>query len=193
MRYVALGDSISIDAYTGIIGGGAASQFAVKVGAVGADFQDLTQDGNVTTGVLIDLQRIVAAPEVVTLTVGGNDLLLVGDPAGNILPRISEIAERLVRFDCPVILNTVYDPTDGDDTVGEAAGIARSLRADYDTLNAGIKELARRHGFLLADLERLFHGHGVQAADTWFIQVIEPNLAGATAIANEWHRLLSAG
>lgn len=191
MRYVALGDSISIDAYTGIVGGGAASQFAVKVGATGTRFQNYTRDGNVTTAVLVDLQRIVETPEVVTLTVGGNDLLLVGDPTGCILPRIAEIAERLAQFGCPVILNTVYDPTDGDDTVGEAAGISRSLRADYHRLNAGIREIAERHGFLLADLERLFHGHGVQAADTWFVQVIEPNLAGATAIANEWHRLLN--
>jgi len=193
MRYVALGDSISIDAYTGVVGGGAASQFAVKVGATGADFQDLTRDGNVTTAATIDLQRIQGVPEVITLTIGGNDLLLVGDPVGSILPRIGEIAERLAQFECPVILNTVYDPTDGDDAVGESAGISRSLRPEYDTLNAGIKEIAARHAFMLADLEQLFHGHGVQAPDTWFVQVIEPNLAGATAIANEWHRLLNAG
>jgi lysophospholipase L1-like esterase len=192
MRYVALGDSISIDTYTGVVGGGAASQFAVRVGATGAGFQNLTRDGNVTTAVLIDLQRIVGVPEVVTLTIGGNDLLLVGDPAGSILPRIREIAERLARVGCPVILNTVYDPTDGDDAIGEAAGMPGSLRADYEVLNAGIKEIAARHGFLLADLERLFHGHGIQAADTWFIQVIEPNFAGATAIAHEWHWLLTA-
>jgi len=37
------------------------------------------------------------------------------------------------------------------------------------------------HGFLVADLERLFHGHGVGPNEPWFVQVIEPNLAGATA------------
>jgi lysophospholipase L1-like esterase len=191
MRYVAVGDSISIDAYTGVAGGGAASQFARKISATGAEFQDLTRDGNVTTAVLIDLARVTAPPEVVTLTIGGNDLLLIGDPGRQILPRIGEIAARLAQFRCPVIMNTVYDPTDGDDRVGEAAGIASSLRAEYNCLNTGIKEIAGRHGFLLADLERLFHGHGIQAGDPWFVQVIEPNLAGATAIADEWHRLLT--
>jgi hypothetical protein len=37
------------------------------------------------------------------------------------------------------------------------------------------------HAFLVADLERLFHGHGVGSNEPWFVQVIEPNLAGATA------------
>lgn len=192
MHYVALGDSISIDTYTGVVGGGAASQFAAQLGATGSSFQNLTRDGNVTTAVLIDLQRISGAPEVITLTIGGNDLLLVGDPARHILPSVREIASRLAQYRCPVIMNTVYDPTDGDDRVGEASGIAPSLRAEYNALNNGIKEIARQHGFLLADLEQVFHGHGVQATDTWFVQVIEPNLAGATAIAAEWLRLLNA-
>ena len=44
--------------------------------------------------------------------------------------------------------------------------------------------------FLLADLERLFHGHGVASTDSWYVGVIEPGLAGATAIAQHWHELL---
>jgi hypothetical protein len=51
--------------------------------------------------------------------------------------------------------------------------------------------LAREHGFLLADLERLFHGHGVASPEPWFVNVIEPNLAGATAVAEHWHQLLT--
>ena len=53
--------------------------------------------------------------------------------------------------------------------------------------------LAREHGFLLADLERLFHGHGVASSEPWFVQVIEPNLAGAGAIAEHWYELLTSG
>jgi hypothetical protein len=37
---------------------------------------------------------------------------------------------------------------------------------------------------------RLFHGHGVAPGEPWFVQVIEPNLAGATAIAEHWYELL---
>jgi hypothetical protein len=57
-------------------------------------------------------------------------------------------------------------------------------------VNRGLAKLARERGFLVADLERLFHGHGVASNEPWFVQVIEPNLAGATAIAEHWHELL---
>jgi lysophospholipase L1-like esterase len=71
--YLALGDSISIDDYTGVRRGGAPSQLARKLGL---DLIDLTSDGNTTQGVLTDLARAPAAADVVTLTAGGNDLLL---------------------------------------------------------------------------------------------------------------------
>jgi hypothetical protein len=58
-------------------------------------------------------------------------------------------------------------------------------------VNRAIAELATEHGFLLADVERLFYGHGVTSDDTWYVQVIEPNLAGATAIAEYWYELLT--
>jgi hypothetical protein len=48
--------------------------------------------------------------------------------------------------------------------------------------HAELVKLARERGFLLADLGRLFHGHGVASNERWFVQVIEPNLPGATAI-----------
>jgi hypothetical protein len=52
--YLALGDSISIDDYTGVRGGGAASQLARKLDV---ELVDLTFDGNTTDGVLADLAR----------------------------------------------------------------------------------------------------------------------------------------
>ncbi len=70
--YVALGDSISIDDYTGVRGGGAASHLARKLGL---DLVDLTRDGNTAHGVLADLAGAPASAAVVTLTAGGNDLL----------------------------------------------------------------------------------------------------------------------
>ncbi len=39
---------------------------------------------------------------------------------------------------------------------------------------------------------RLFQGHGLASPEPWFVQVIEPNLAGATAIAEHWHDLLAS-
>jgi lysophospholipase L1-like esterase len=191
--YLALGDSISIDDYTGVRGGGAASQLARKLGA---DLIDLTRDGNTTEGVLADLASAPAAADVVTLTAGGNDLL-TGDLPRAILRRLRQIADRIQPLGARVIINTIYDPSDGDNDVGRRElGLSRlaaiELRRRLNTLNRSIGRLAAERGFLLADLERLFHGHGVTANEPWFVQVIEPNLAGATATAQHWYELLAS-
>ena len=198
MNYLALGDSISIDEYTQVGSGGAASQFARLIGAT--KFQDLTRDGRTTAGVLEAWSEITLAPNIVTLTAGGNDFLqgsfqalntaagwgrVAGEPLGN----LEKIATRLTDFACPVLLNTVYDPTDGDDSLIASFGMATQARTAFNALNDGIRDLARRYGFLLADLETLFHGHGPASRQPWIVMQIEPNLAGATAIAKHWHDL----
>ena len=71
-------------------------------------------------------------------------------------------------------------------------GIPRELRAAFVAINNAHKRIAERHGFILCDLETLFHRHGVQAQETWITMQIEPNYAGATAIAKEWRRLYAA-
>jgi GDSL-like Lipase/Acylhydrolase family len=190
--YLALGDSISIDDYTGVRGGGAPSQLARKLGL---DLVDLTRDGNTTRGVLADLARAPAAAEVVTLTAGGNDLL-GGDLPRAILRRLHQIARRIRPLGGRIVVNTIYDPSDGDNDVGRRElGLSWlgtiELRRRLNAVNGGIERLAREHGFLLADLERLFHGHGVASNDPWFVHVIEPNLAGATAVAEHWYELMT--
>ena len=191
--YLAIGDSMSIDDYTGVDGGGAASQLARKLRI---ELVDLTVDGNTTRGVLADLARAPAGADVVTLTAGGNDLL-GGDLPRAILRRLHQIAQRIEPLGARVIVNTIYDPSDGVDIVGRRElGLSRlamiELRQRLNALNRGIAELAAEHDFLLADIERLFHGHGVASEDTWYVQVIEPNLAGATAIAENWYQLLTS-
>jgi lysophospholipase L1-like esterase len=190
--YLALGDSISIDEYTGVRGGGAPSQLARKLGV---DLVDLTRDGNTTQGVLADLTRAPAAADLTTLTAGGNDLL-GGELPRAILRRLDQIAARIQPLGARVVLNTIYDPSDGDNDVGHRElGLSRlatiALRRRLNALNRGIANLAIERGFLLADLERLFHGHGVTSNEAWFVQLIEPNLAGATAIAEHWYELLT--
>ena len=191
--YLALGDSISIDDYTGVHGGGASSQLARKLGL---ELIDLTRDGNTTDGVLADLAAAPAAADVVTITAGGNDLL-GGDLPRAILRRLHQIAQRIQPLSAGVVVNTIYDPSDGDNELGRRElGLSRlatiELRRRLNAANSGIAKLARDHGFLLADLERLFHGHGVASNEPWFVNVIEPNLAGATAIAEHWHELLTS-
>ena len=191
--YLALGDSISIDDYTGVRGGGATSQLARMLGI---DLVDLTRDGNTTQGVLADLARAPAAANVVTLTAGGNDLLLGHLPRA-ILRRLHQIAELIQALGARTVVNTIYDPSDGDNDAGRREmGLSRfaaiELRRRLNAVNGGIVKLAREHGFLLADLERLFHGHGVASDEPWFVNIIEPNLAGATAIAEHWYELLTS-
>lgn len=200
MNYLALGDSISIDDYTGVPKGGAVNQLARLIGAEWV--QDLTRDSGTTDDVLAALDRMTIQPNIVTLTVGGNDFLLgaylLSGPnetsasaalARGILDNLRRIAERLAAFGCPVLLNTIYDPTDGDDSFSGALGIPPSFRRAYDAINNGIRQIARERGFLLSDLEKLFHGHGLLSPDPWFVMQIEPNYAGATAIARHWHAL----
>ena len=191
--YLALGDSISIDDYTGVRGGGATSQLARMLGL---DLVDLTRDGNTTQGVLTDLAGAPASADIVTLTAGGNDLLLGHLPRAS-LRRLDKIAQPIQALGARVVVNTVYDPSDGDNDAGRREmGLSRfatiELRRRLNAVNGGIVKLARERGFLLADLEQLFHGHGVASNDPWFVQVIEPNLAGATAIAEHWHELLTS-
>ena len=202
MNYLALGDSISIDDYTETPGGGAASQFARLLDAAG--FQNLTRDGRTTAVVLDAWGEITTAPDVVTLTAGGNDFLqsvwqALNTPSGwgavsaHPLANLERIADCLVAYHCPVIINTIYDPTDGDDALLSMLGLvptaAKQARAAFNALNDGIRALAARRGFLLSDLETLFHGHGAASPQTWIVGQIEPNLAGATAIAQHWHEL----
>ena len=191
--YLALGDSISIDDYTGVRGGGAPSQLARKLGV---DLVDFTRDGNTTEGVLADIARAPRAADVVTLTAGGNDLL-GGDLPRAILRRLHQIAERIQPLGGPVIVNTIYDPSDGDNDIGRRElGLSRlatiELRRRLNAVNRGIATLANQRDVLLADLEKLFRGHGVASGEPWFVNVIEPNLAGATAIAEHWYELLTS-
>jgi lysophospholipase L1-like esterase len=191
--YLALGDSISIDYYTGVRDGGAASQLASKLDL---DLVDLTRDGNTSQGVLGDLAAAPAAADIVTLTAGGNDLL-GGNLPRAILRRLHEIGRRIEPLGARVVVNTIYDPSDGDNTLGRRElGLSRlatiELRRRLNAVNRGIAKLAHERAFLLADLEPLFHGHGVASQEPWFVNVIEPNLAGASAIAEHWHELLTS-
>ncbi len=202
MTYLALGDSISIDDCTEVEGGGAASQLAHLLQAEA--FVDLTRDGRTTQGLLTDLDRDdLPRPDCMTVTIGGNDLLAgyfrrtAGDRNsvdGTTLVRLFEnleaIGDQLARMRCPVVLNTIYDPTDGDDAHAAEIDLPPSARLGLTATNAAIRRIAAERGFLLCDLEALFFGHGCWSDDPWIVMHIEPNLAGATAIARAWHDLL---
>jgi lysophospholipase L1-like esterase len=234
-RYVALGDSISIDEYPGldwqerkrlrapVPGLGAASLLhrnhddvwpdfrGVDLQALcpGLRFDSLPVDGGVTTHVLTrQLPRLGAGdhrPTLVTLTVGGNDLLQLVRPgagapgpgdADRILGTIDTILARLARLfpERTVLLGTVYDPSDGGPwLMGRPLGPAE--RAILDRLNDGIRDLAARRGrVVLADIAAHFAGHGLSAptAEQWYWphMIIEPSARGASEVRRLWLQVL---
>lgn len=172
----------------------------------GVSFRNLTEDGalieDVASEELARLGRDSPDPRIlVTLTVGGNDLLdalLAGvplDPAVDRIMRrytdlVETLAEELPR--ATLVLTTVYDPT--DDT-GHLPGVSESygrLPLEYlHRFNRHVRDTAARTSqAVLADVHRHFLGHGVSAAepDRWYWRrsLIEPGAVGASEIRRVW-------
>jgi lysophospholipase L1-like esterase len=227
--YVALGDSMSIDRYPaldaagrGLVGApealGASALLARNHDRTWPEFEgrDLAHlwpgievhlfpsDGATTETVLLEqLRRLRAldrtAHTLVTLTVGGNDLLgLVGAS-----PRVGAEGVRAVLANLEMILRgvsarlpratrlvaNVYDPTDGTGELETTRLRARELAwlADY---NQGVAHLCAATGARLIDVHRHFLGHGRKAspAERWYWtgSIIEPGLVGASEIRRLW-------
>ena len=149
-------------------------------------------------------------PVLVTLTVGGNDLLsaYAGKPSAAIMDRaVRDIIEGYrtlvhhVRERFPnavMMLTTVYDPTDGTGKLpGVLPGVGKVPLHYLDALNDAIRELASSDdAMILADAHRHFLGHGVtaKARDRWYWRhsIIEPSSEGANEIRRLWLEALDA-
>jgi hypothetical protein len=142
---------------------------------------------------------------VVTLTVGGNDLLSAyGDSAAarrvieTVRRRVDAALRRLRDIAAPearLVVGTVYDPSDG---TGDAQALGLPSWADAVTvigeLNGALRHVASAHGAAVADVHAAFLGHGLRAGDPrgpcprpatrdlWYCSVIEPNAWGASGI-----------
>ena len=216
--YVALGDSISIDDYAGGPGRGGASLLARNRDGdfpewrglhLGQPFLQLATDG-ATTRTLLDVQlpRLSASgvhPTVVTLTIGGNDVLqsygdsrearrtvdVVGARVATVLERVASLVEPGGR----VLVGTVYDPSDG---TGNTASVGLppwpDVVAVIRELNQTLRAVAVRHGAAVAEIHEMFLGHGLAVGDPgqgdprpadrrlWYCHVIEPNAWGADGV-----------
>ncbi len=251
-RYVALGDSMSLDLYPTLdaneageriwsqaasatplfpMGATSIAYPKLKIGAASLlhrnddamwpEFrgQDLrTTAGDIPAAILAsdgavvaDVMRtqIPAMPRgrdttLVTLTVGGNDLLhaLLAATDEEMLERgvdaLAAAYERLVdsiRTVLPesmLVLTTIYDPSDG---TAELPGITNGsgpLPLEYlDQMNDAIRELTiRTPDTALADVHAHFLGHGVTAPEDerwyWRHSLIEPSVSGASEIRRVW-------
>lgn len=226
--YVALGDSMSIDVYAGGAGRGAASLLCRNrdeefPGWTGRDLasdgltgQILAEDGATAADVLERQLPLMTQPAaVVTLTMGGNDLLAAfGDDTAARAAIAAVIAageDILARLAAPgtgtrIVVSTVYDPSDGTGQPGPDAFLppwpgGPALVRD---LNAGLGRLADRHDAVIADVHRRFLGHGITAGDPsqplprpanrdlWYCGVVEPNAWGAHQIRRTWWHALHA-
>jgi lysophospholipase L1-like esterase len=231
VAYVALGDSISIDDYAGGPGRGGASllhrnrddDFPDWRGRdlvstdPAASLELLATDGATTATVLErQLPRLGALgvrPDLVTLTVGGNDLLgAYGDSraARAVVRRVRADVDRVLGTVATrladggrVLVGTVYDPSDG---TGDTARLGLPPWPDgvavIAELNAVLREVARAHGAVVAEIAEEFTGHGVcagdparpdsrpESRDLWFCSVIEPNAWGAGGVRAAFWRAL---
>ena len=148
-------------------------------------------------------------PDLVTITMGGNDLMgAYGDTAAAeaVIRAVTERGERILGAlpgSPRVIMTSVYDPSDGTGAVpGDALPPWPDGPHMVRALNAALTGLAQRHGAQVADVHGHFLGHGSAAGDPgqrdsrpanrdlWFCGVIEPNAWGAHEIRRVWWRTL---
>jgi lysophospholipase L1-like esterase len=225
--YAALGDSMSIDAYAGGPGRGAAALLhrnrdadfpdwsGRDLATLGYQAMDLAYDGATTAGVLEQqLPRLHRRPDLVTITMGGNDLMgAYGDTtaAQAVIRTVARRGERILdhlatRFADPprMVVTTVYDPSDGTGAVpGDTLPPWPDGPRLVGTVNEVLTGLAGRYGAEVADVHAHFHGHGAHAGDPgrpdarpanrdlWYCDVIEPNAWGAHEIRRVWWQVLT--
>jgi lysophospholipase L1-like esterase len=179
----------------------------------GIEHRNLSTDG-ATIGDVFGEQMTQLEPSeartLVTITVGGNDLLsaFANRPRRSLLDAIARDvgdayeflvdAVRRVRPNALLLLTTVYDPSD---RMGKIPGVfeeAGKLPIEVlDTLNDRIRALAfGTPGAALADVHAHFLGHGasVAEADRWYWRrsLVEPNALGASEIRRVWRDVLDA-
>lgn len=169
--YLALGDSMSIDEYTGVAGGGAVAQLHRRLQGQWR-LIDESFDGCTMKGVPVE-----HAGDLITLTVGGNDLLLNQDHylAGGIDDFRAEHRQLLeaIRQRNPnavFIVGNIYAPQ---------SPLSPEQTAGLLAANDIIAENVEAVGATLADIHTAFHGH----EDEYLCFDIEPALAGAEVIA----------
>ena len=240
-RYIALGDSMSIDLYPALDAGEVDVAVALErvptvghVAPLGAasllyrnddahwpdetgndlvsrygeiEHVNVASDGATIGDVFGEqLPQVASSDEqtLVTLTIGGNDLLSAfgNRPRRDLLERIArDIAEahellvdaiRRTLTNATMIVTTVYDPSDGTGRIPGVYDDLGPLPLDVlHTFNDHVRRLAfGTPRMFVADAHTHFFGHGVTVADDdrwyWRRSLIEPNARGAHELRTLW-------
>lgn len=173
--------------------------YAVQVdGRMRIDLDDFVACAGATTTSLIaggQLEALDADTDLVTLSIGGNDIgwgqvvgacLLAGDA---VCASATESTRALITGALPGLLRTVYDEVAARAPHADVfiTGYARLFSPEYgaylnaspaeqrslnegaDLLNATISGVAAEYGFTFVDVTKRFVGHGVNAPDSWIL------------------------
>lgn len=177
--YLALGDSMSIDDYTEVKGGGAVNQFAKLLGPEW-QLDDRTFDGCRMEDVPLE-----ARGDMITLTIGGNDLLwnkevYLREGMDGFAAEHLELLTAIRQQDptAVFIVGDIYHP-DAVLSDEETAGLAAA--------NAAIRQNCETVCAMLAPIHDTFRGHEAE----YLCLNIEPTLKGATAIAGLFEKAWS--
>ncbi len=192
--YVSVGDSMSLDDYTGVEGAGAASMLFRNCAELWSDFEGRDLASTFTGATHLVLSTNGIAPEtilrdqvgdvpananLVTVTAGSRQLLssldrfmpgfvekdLMRAAAENIVERLDAIVAG-VRERAPEALILVNNIIDPADSRGKLRGWLEwpGLTRYLAKVNKGIVALAKAHGAGLVDVHRPFRGHGMTSA-----------------------------
>ncbi len=203
--YLALGDSMQIDAYTGVIGGGAVAQLYKRLQTRQDGpwrLIDETYDGCTMAGV--PLTRRPGGVDLITLTIGGNDILQHRDcDPEKYRPEFEQSYRRLLGriqklgihkspdtgtvTDAIVVVGNIYEPDWG--VLSWAPFADDQAREILGHVNGFIGETVAAFGFRLADIHQAFLGNEA----SYLCHAIEPTLKGATAIADLFEAALAVG
>jgi lysophospholipase L1-like esterase len=173
--YLALGDSMSIDDYTGVKEGGAVHQFHRWLG------ERWLLDDRTADGCLIrDVPRN-GRGDVLTLTVGGNDLLWRREEyltrgLANFAAEHLELLQaiRAVNPRAVFIVGDIYAPQ---------FQLSPLEQGGLSAANVTIRENCAAVGAHLAGIHNAFRGH----EDDYLCLGIEPTLKGAQVVSCLFH------
>ena len=106
---------------------------------------------------------------------------------------VDTVRDELQR--APLVLTTVYDPTDGTGRLPGLDAYGRLPLEHLDRFNDHVRNIAgATPRAVLADVHRHFLGHGVTAPEPerwyWRRNLIEPSARGASEIRRVWWEAL---